>query len=433
MASAPNLEDLVRRDYAGLVEEERLDTEQGVAELILAQSIEGHAHTGAGAFHKRRYPDLVTHRIVELLGWNVTDCRRARQALIDEITDWVEVAVGGSPRKRLVDAAGHPLLRVPWLAGIEVEPREVLRGFYIGGLRDDEAVRARAEKAHGVEIGGGRCFVVDTRVMKELGEDPDRLAHEAHDEARLEEFRRTGMLADAGKITVADVDDGPYEYNYIRYRVGPGHSDDAAIIGAGLLYGTSTALGAWLADAVDTLEKFSARFSDQDDELAAMVGGRVPEAKVPESDLELYVVLCAIAPGKEEKVPDSSTRHLLSVYPKTGKSLLRAHLDFLEGLRGPAQPMSHGQTTTHDFYAYLVRRLSELQRRPSVLPRRAAEELMSTGFAVVGPGAGLAEMAALFADPEVELLVVCGEDGAPRGVVRAADVLRLVSGSRPAP
>jgi hypothetical protein len=431
LASAPNLEDLVRRDYASLVEDERLDTEQGVSELILAQSIEGHAHTGAGAFHKRRYPDLTTHRIVELLGWNVTDCRQARQALIDEVADWVEAALGGNPRKKLVDAAGHPLLRVPWLAGIEVEPREVLRGIYLGGLRDDEAVRARAEKAHGVVIGGGRCFVVDTRVIQEMGEDPERLAHEAHDEARLDEFRRKGLIAVQEKITTADVDDGPYEYDYIRYRVGPGHSDDAAIIGAGLLYGTSTALGAWLADAVDTLEKFSARFTDQDDELAAMVGERAPDVKVPEADLMLYVVLCAIALGKEEKVPDSSTRHLLSIYPKTEKSLLRAHLDFLEGLRGPTQPMSHGQTTTHDFYAYLVRRLSELQRKPSTLPRREAEGLMSTGFAVVGPGAGLAEMAALFADPEVELLVVCGEDGAPRGIVRAADVLRLAGGSGP--
>jgi hypothetical protein len=433
MASAPNLEELVRRDYASLVEEERLDTELGVAELILAQSIEGHAHTGAGAFHKRRYPDLTTHRIVELLGWDVGDCRRARQALIDEIAEWVEAALGGSPRGKLLDAAGHPLLRVPWLAGIEVEPREVLRGIYIGGLRDDEAVRARAEKTHDVVIGGGRCFVVDTRVMKELGEDPDRLAHEAHDEARLDEFRRAGMIADAGKTTISDVDEGPYEYHYIRYRVGPGHSDDAAIIGAGLLYGTGTALGAWLADAVDTLEKFSTRFSDQDDELAAMVGERAPDVKVTEAELALYVVLCAVALGKEEKVPDSSTRHLLSVYPKTHKSLLRAHLDFLEGLRGPTQPMSHGQTTTHDFYAYLVRRLAELQRRPSALPRRAAEELMSTGFAVVGPDAGLAEMAALFNDPEVELLVVCGEDGAPRGVVHAAEVLRLVGGAKPAP
>jgi hypothetical protein len=433
MASTPTRSELVRRDYESLMEEERLDTELGVAELILAQSIEGHAHTGAGAFHKRRYPDITTHRIVELLGWDVAACRAARQALIDEITGWVEACLGGEPRRRLVDSAGHPLLRVPWLAKVEVEPRSVLRGIYIGGVRDDEAVRARAEKAYGVVIGGGRCFVVDTRVMEELGEDPDRLAHEAHDEARLAEYRAAGMIVDPAEITVEDVDEGPYEYFYVRYRVGPGHSDDASIIGAGLLYGPDAALGAWLADAVDTLEKFSTRFTDQDDELAFMIGERAPDARVPEAELMLYVVLCAIALGKEEKVPDSSTRHLLSVYPKTGRSLLRAHLDFLEGLRGPTQPMSHGQTTTHDFFAYMVHRLSELQRKPVLFPRREAEDLMSTGFAVVGPDAEVAEMARLFADPGVELLVVCAADGTPRGIVRAEDVLRLVGGADAAP
>ncbi len=433
MISIPTLEELVRRDYESLLEDERLDTELGVAELILAQSIEGHAHTGAGAFHKRRYPDITTHRVVELLGWDVTECRAARQALIDEIKGWVEAFIEGEPRRRLVDSAGHPLLRVPWLPRIEVEPVEVLRGIYIGGMRDDEAVRARAEEAYGVVIGGGRCVVVDTRVMGELGEDPDRLAHEAHDSESIREYREAGMIVDPEGVAIQDVDDGPYEHYYIRYRIGPGHSDDASIIGAGLLYGLDTALGAWLADAVDTLEKFSLHFRDQDDELAALIGERVPEVKVPEAELLLYVVLCAIALGKEEKVPDSSTRHLLSIYPKTDRSLLRAHVDFLEGLRGPSQPMSHGQTTTHDFFAYLVRRLSELQRKPARLPQREASSLMSAGFAVVGPDTGVEEMVRLFADPEVEHLIVCGADGAPKGIIRAADVLRLIGGSHPTP
>lgn len=422
----PVLAQLVRQDFDSLWENETLDTEAGVAELILAQSIEGHAHTGAGSFHKRRYPELTTHQVVELLGWPVLECRRARQALIDEVFEWVEAYAEGDERTSLVDAAGHPLLRVPWLANRRVEPLEVLRGMYVGGLRDDEAVRAGAEENYGVVIGGGRCQVVDTRVMEELGETADSLAHEAHDADELARYRDSGMIVAPDKIEAADIDQGSYEFYYIRYRIGPGHSDDAAIVGAGLLYGTDAALGAWLTDAVDTLEKFSLHFTDQDGELSRLVGERVPEARIPDDDLQLYVTLCAIALGKEEKVPDSSTRHLLAVDEKTDRSLLRAHLDFIEGVKGPDQSMAHGKTTTHTFYAYLLQRLAELRRRPSVAPRAKTAGLLSTDFAVAGADVEPRELVELFNNPDVSLVIVTGTDGHPKGYIKPADLLRLV-------
>lgn len=419
----PDLTNLVRRDFESLWNNETLDTEAGVAELILAQSIEGHAHTGAGAFHKRRYPELTTHQVVRLLGWPVKECRLARQALINEVFEWVSSQRNGAGRTRLVDSAGHPLLRVPWLGGIEVDPAEVLRGIYIGGLRDDEAVRARAEKLFDVNIGGGRCYVVDTRVMRELNQNADSLAHEAHDADELEEFRKLGMIVDPAEVDTDDIDEGPFEYYYIRYRVGPGHSDDAAIVGAGLLYSVDAALGAWLSDAVDTLEKFSGDFVDQDNDLSLLAAEVDPAARVPEQEMLLYVTLCAVALGKEEVVPDSSTRHLLAVDPKTDRSLLRCHLDFIEGVKGPDQSMAHGKTTTHSFYAYLLQRMAELRRRPSVAPRAKLNGLVSTGFAVVSPDAEPEELAARFADPAVELLIVCGRDGKPRGFIHPADLL----------
>ncbi|MCD4734260.1 hypothetical protein K8R78_08515 [bacterium] len=431
----PTLTELVRRDFESMMADERLDTEEGVQELILIQSVEGHAHQGAGAFHKRRFTDMTTHEAVRLMGWPVEDCRLARQGLIDEVIRWVQAYIDGNPRDRLVDEAGHPLLRVPWLVEITVDPLSVLRGLYMGGWRDDEAVRARAEKAYNIAIGGGRCYVVDTRVMRKLGEDADKLAHEPHDAEEMQLYRDKGMIVPTEKIKISDVDDGPYEYYYIRYRVGPGHSDDASIVGAGLLYDRDVALGAWLADAVDTLEKFSGAFHDQDDELAEMVENNVPEARIPEEELMLYVALCSIALGKEERVPDSSTRHLIAIDEKTNRSLLRSHIDFVEGVRGPAQPMSHGKTNTHDFYAYLVRQLGELQRRqpkatqPAVEKPEAAIEislispLISSSYAVVSPEITAEEARRHFVESSVEVLVVCGADGRPRGIIRPRDVL----------
>ena len=50
--------------------------------------------------------------------------------------------------------------------------------------------------------------------------------------------------------------------------MGPGQSDDAAIVTAGLLYNVDVALGVFLADAIDTLEKYVPAYYDQDKALA---------------------------------------------------------------------------------------------------------------------------------------------------------------------
>jgi len=52
---------------------------------------------------------------------------------------------------------------------------------------------------------------------------------------------------------------------------GPGQSDDAAIVASGLLYNVDVALGVFLADAIDTLEKYVSIYRDQDNNLARYI------------------------------------------------------------------------------------------------------------------------------------------------------------------
>src|ERR1041384_5317063 len=62
-------------------------------------------------------------------------------------------------------------------------------------------------------------------------------------------------------------------YQYIRHRRGPGASDDAAIVAAGMLWGLGVAVGVFFADAIDTLEKYVPEPRDQDEEIALKIEG----------------------------------------------------------------------------------------------------------------------------------------------------------------
>jgi len=57
-------------------------------------------------------------------------------------------------------------------------------------------------------------------------------------------------------------------FQYIRHKQGLGVSDDLAVLVAGKLYSLSVGLGVYLADAIDTLDKFSLHFIEQDEVLA---------------------------------------------------------------------------------------------------------------------------------------------------------------------
>src|SRR5438067_1505444 len=99
--------------------------------------------------------------------------------------------------------------------------------------------------------------------LEEMGLNADELAHgEWADD--IERFRNEGMIVDrADNTNVA--------YQYIRHRRGPGASDDAAIVAAGMLWGLGVAVGVFFADAIDTLEKYTPESRDQDEEIALRI------------------------------------------------------------------------------------------------------------------------------------------------------------------
>jgi hypothetical protein len=69
--------------------------------------------------------------------------------------------------------------------------------------------------------------------------------------AQIEEFRAKGLIVDTPPTP-----DNSVSYMYIRYHRGSGASDDAAIVAGSLKWGGSVSAGVFLADAIDTLEKY---------------------------------------------------------------------------------------------------------------------------------------------------------------------------------
>jgi len=63
--------------------------------------------------------------------------------------------------------------------------------------------------------------------MDRLGLDGEVLAHEGH-EHELERFRKEGLIAGED----GEADEVTKKYMYIRHKLGPGQSDDAAIVTA---------------------------------------------------------------------------------------------------------------------------------------------------------------------------------------------------------
>lgn len=351
--------EMLRDDFRILDHRETLRCAWETEQNVLIQSVIGHAQEGHGIFQGRRFVNTTMDDICRALRLDPRQIRLERQQLIDGVTEYIESVLAGGDGGLLVDQRGRPLLSMgtlPLLSG--VDGRAVLRGFYLGGLRDDSEVRIGAEKRYGLSIGGGESYLVSRKAMAENRIDADRLAHEDHDPAAIADLRRRGVIvADEGE------DDEGTTYQYIRYRRGTGTSDDACILFCGLLYGgVSAAIGAFLADAVDTLEKYVPYFRSQDGGIALRIEQKMHDLNLTRRDVEDLAFLCADVTGR---VPDSSLRHLLSVSRHYDQCAIEAHLLYLMGRPFAPLGLSHERSPNSDLYAYCEKRLAEWKNNPA--------------------------------------------------------------------
>jgi hypothetical protein len=235
---------------------------------------------------------------------------------------------------------------------LPISGHDVLRGLYMGGLRDDACVRFQAEEIYGFTIGGGKCYLVDTKIMDRLGLNGEILAHGSHEDM-IDYYYQEGLI-----VAEEGVDKGDLEYMYIRFRRGTGASDDTAIVASGLLYGIGTAIGVFLADAIDTLEKHVPVFSDQDDSLAKRIKRDYAKLDVSEAEVRRLIYLSALPEDTCINVPDSSLRRLILIDRSFDLTAVESHLLFVQGKNYAPIRIGHEDIPNERFYTYVEDKIS---------------------------------------------------------------------------
>jgi hypothetical protein len=269
--SDPNFRRLVKADLTSMLDNLNLDVDSPVAKILLVQSVLGHAQNGHGIFGKEDrvwgpdftryiYPHATIPHIIQAAGMNPTKVKAERQGLIQEVYDWVDLALDGKVNRLTLH--NQPLLGVKSLRKIRIDPESVLKGMVLAGFMDNfdarldtlEHFKYQALNGRDMNIGGGETHLIDPKVLRISGVDYEFLARNPHDEDGMRYLRDLGLIVDE-KFNGS-------ESAYIRRRKGPGTSDDLAFIITGHMFGqkdielgVSAMLGAFVVDAVDTYDK----------------------------------------------------------------------------------------------------------------------------------------------------------------------------------
>jgi CBS domain-containing protein len=426
--------ELIATDFHNLKSSERLFTSPKIEELIFMQSIEGRAHNGSGIFNKRTYVNTTVDDVVRSVGKSPKTIKAKRQDVIDEIWDFVDSAISDNPRDRLVTKKGQPLLGIPLFKERTVNYHDVLRGLYLGGLRDNPEIRKRTQQLYKIKIGYGRCYLINTKIMDEMGLDGEALAHQENED-RIEFFKDCGMIVEDLKAVIKK-DRKFVKYLYIRHHVGPGQSDDGAIVASGILYSPDVALGVFLADAIDTFEKYVPSYTDQDNALARHIEENYKFLDLTEVDAVELAYLAAIPESQVDDIPDSSLRYLLTIDPESGQSTFETHMNFIEGR--PFQPMaiSYKRISIIEFYEFVKEKLKSVNKEvtfkiPDGLIREldsSVTQVMQRKFITVGPETSLKHALDKVAARKGELIIVKDEYGNVLGVINPSDFLVFLKG-----
>lgn len=422
---------LIKKDYDSLRGRERLDTTKDIEELIFVQSLEGRAHNGAGFFRKRFYVNTTVDDVVKALDLSPKAIKTRRQMLIDDIFNYVKRAIEGRGRNRLINELGAPLLGIPWFLDREVNPYDILKGIYIGGLRDTPKIRKTAEEKFKIRIGFGECYLVNVKVMDKMKHNGESLAHSEH-ENDIQLFKDKGLIVDPDKRDKFKEED--LRYMYIRHRLGPGHSDDAAVVVAGIIYNADVALGVFLTDAVDTLEKYVDDFRDQDSEIAEYVGKNFPDLGITMDEVYDVTYLCAIPEEREEYTPDSSLRYLICLDEGTSQSALSSHINFIERKRFSPMLISYNRILSTDFYQYMRDRILsfkkvEVEVKPEAEARtleRAAIDVMDEKFVTVLPRENLKQALLHAKSKDADTIVVQDDQKNILGIIDRTKYLGIL-------
>jgi hypothetical protein len=254
---------------------ERLRHQTGLEDLFNFQSVVGQAQQGHGVFKGVVYPNK---RLIDVVraakDLRVHDMLVGRQRIVTQIEQWIDKAldycIAEELGKRTKKPKGLNTLKVgrhnlinPNLLGRKFAPKSVLEGLTVGGFVDVGKVRedtidhyeGRTTSGRDLVIGNGDFYFINVdKYVKDFG-NKSFLKLAEHSDDMIDVLESLGLLSKTKR--------NGFDYQFVRRRHGLGVCDDLMLILTGVTYlgrgrteARSAMAGTFLADKIDTVDKF---------------------------------------------------------------------------------------------------------------------------------------------------------------------------------
>lgn len=325
----------VQTDYEDIISKVSLRVEDEVADLLLMQSVIGHAQNKHGKFVKA-YPNATLDDIAIALEVDPVKIRRERQGIIDSIAWFTTEIMIHSNYEGYVDNKGAPLLSLTIPLELD-DPAATLKGIYLASVMDSFGWRTKAASRYNFDIGRGECIALDigSPNFKMMGYTLEDLSEGEWSDNQIKSFEDMRIIIPETTTAVTN----KVISAYIRRKKGKGTSDDLAMVLAGKLYGKDAAIGVFLGDAIDTWDKYAEVLipGGQDEFLGKLIKdhedsikGTYPGFELP-SEEEVLKFIYTIALQKNKSAISNSQRYLLQVDRSVDQCAVESHLNYIEG------------------------------------------------------------------------------------------------------
>ncbi|MBI4447773.1 hypothetical protein HY643_02240 [Candidatus Woesearchaeota archaeon] len=369
--------DVLRREYFSLLDEVSLRTDEENRRLLLMQSFVGRAQNGNGHYCREKNVNTTMDDLVafedeiknywslnkKLTSGEVRDfIKKKRQERIDSAKGWVKRALKGEKLTHLADESDSPLFGVENFRNWQVKnPINVLKGIYYGSRMDNYEWRKKVNEKYGTEIGGGICCAINFQRMQEHDLDLFLLSKNAWSEDEIKKFKEEGVIVDETKVESTML----IKNAYVRKKVGSGVSDDLALVMAGMLHGTDGFFGLFLADAIDTWDKYVPNIyaGGQDELLGDFIAQHISKQDIPsEEDVMKFIYAAAMPAHKKEFFSDNSQRYMLQIDDNLDQTALESHYKFVKGQKFKRMRLGHhgSKAKNTTLYAYATEKFKDV-------------------------------------------------------------------------
>jgi len=309
-----SLKDEIIKDYQEMMGSVALWMEKDSKELLIIQSIEGHVREGHCAI-SISHPNFTIEDTVLALNKDPDVIKSRRQREIDEFFTFMDRVINGETKK-YETKEGRPLFGYKIFEKYSDinDTSAMFVGLYLGGLMDDPDVRRECEKAYRMQLRQGLCCLVNIKNLEKERLSLRDLANFCFMPEEVGRLESLGIIHRRGGPIGGD-----YTFGYVQLSHGVGTSDDLAILTAGVLYGLDAALGVFLADAVDTWDKYVPYVygSGQDSQIPSFIEQKEeyirknvnPDFTVP-SKKDVLKFVSHIAKSRYRGVKSASQRYL---------------------------------------------------------------------------------------------------------------------------